>query len=527
VYRQKKYSCTLAVLLAFALLATVSVTVVRANDWPKAGYDTINTGCSPEEISGFNPWEKTLSTQEGVCDVLSIADGVIYVGSDKWLYALNASSGAQIWKFSAHPELGSTFIGPAVVKSGIVYANNWEYLYAINATTGEQLWVYTTSTCNYTPNVANGIVYFGSLDNSTYALNATTGQKIWQFTAGFFVWDVCPAVANGLVYVGSTDHNVYALDAFTGAKVWQYTTPNIVLRVAPAVANGMVYLGGGDMNFYALDASTGRLIWSYFTGGQPHSSVVVDGIVCFGSGLGVYALNATTGALIWNYPTIRGIHTSPAYVDGAVYFGDLSCNVFALDIKTGEKLWGITLADFPSSPAIAGHSVFVDVQDGTIHAYRTVYAITVKSDNEAGFTSQRRFVNYSCSVNVSFTPKSGYKITNVYINGQEMGPITSYNFVGVQAPSNVTIMTQSLFSNTPSPTAVQTPISTTVLNPKPTSTIIPSTEPTSLPETTTQTPNTTPSTGQNPDLLLEFIAIVAVSVGLLGSFLIHSKKRKT
>ena len=46
------------------------------------------------------------------------------------------------------------------------------------------LWKFTTGdSVNYSPVVANGIVYICSYDGNLYALNAKTGEKIWNYNA--------------------------------------------------------------------------------------------------------------------------------------------------------------------------------------------------------------------------------------------------------------------------------------------------------------------------------------------------------
>ena len=92
---------------------------------------------------------------------------------------------------------------------------------------------------NSSPAVANGVVYFGSLDNNVYALNASTGAKLWSYATGAGVQS-SPAVANGVVYFGSGDNNLYALNASTGAKLWSYTTGGGI-DSSPTVVNGVVY----------------------------------------------------------------------------------------------------------------------------------------------------------------------------------------------------------------------------------------------------------------------------------------------
>ena len=56
-------------------------------------------------------------------------------------------------------------------------------LYALNASTGALLWKYTTGVLlDSSPAVANGVVYVGSYDENLYALNASTGALLWKYT---------------------------------------------------------------------------------------------------------------------------------------------------------------------------------------------------------------------------------------------------------------------------------------------------------------------------------------------------------
>jgi len=99
---------------------------------------------------------------------------------------------------------------PAIV-NGTVYVGSGGYnVYALNATTGAQLWSYATGNIVWSsPAVANGAVYVGSYDNNVYALNAKTGTKLWSYATGNAV-DSSPAVASGMVYVSSEDGTIYA-----------------------------------------------------------------------------------------------------------------------------------------------------------------------------------------------------------------------------------------------------------------------------------------------------------------------------
>ncbi len=78
------------------------------------------------------------------------------------------------------------------------------------------------------------------------------------------------------------------------------------------------------------------LKWRYTTGLNVFSSpAVANEVVYVGSEDGhLYALNAKTGAKLWSYAT-NFVDSSPAVANGVVYFGSTDDNVYALNASTG------------------------------------------------------------------------------------------------------------------------------------------------------------------------------------------------
>ena len=110
----------------------------------------------------------------------------------------------------------------------------------------------------------------------------------------------------------------------------------------------------------------GTIKWTFATGGAIHSSpAVVDGIVYFGSqDNGLYALNAATGSVVWQFRAASQVQSSPAVVDGVVYFGANDGWFRALDAATGAELWSYQ-GRYPitASPAVANGQVYIGTTD--------------------------------------------------------------------------------------------------------------------------------------------------------------------
>ena len=95
----------------------------------------------------------------------------------------------------------------------IIYVPTDPYLYALDATTGQLIWKYTGFGPIYNPSVANGIVYFIS-DTNMYALNESTGQKVFSYPLGYEGYETTQvAVSNGMLFFSGNggDCDLFAL----------------------------------------------------------------------------------------------------------------------------------------------------------------------------------------------------------------------------------------------------------------------------------------------------------------------------
>jgi outer membrane protein assembly factor BamB len=337
------------------------------------------------------------------------------------VYAVNVKTGKQVWKYSV-PKNESNGEGPngVTLVDNKIYGNTNTQAFALQASTGEQLWKSTALAAasgakfngqgiNIAPQVVDGKVFLSDSGEPhggfAYALDAKTGKIDWKFqetkdpaqrgvggpdgTGG--AWGT-PVVENGLVYFGIA--NPYrSLDQAT-------KTPNDVLYNDSTVAlnenTGKLkwYYQGVPNDFYDWDMQIGPMYAASGPGGQP---TVIDA----GKMGIVYAMNATTGKLDWKTPVGKhnghdndgllalhhklhvklpytwcpgfygGVETQMAMADGVVYaaannlctkevnaklpsvsqkvgaFTTGTGNVEALNLSTGKVMWNTKL---PSSP---------------------------------------------------------------------------------------------------------------------------------------------------------------------------------
>ena len=171
-------------------------------------------------------WSFQTGTQ--VYSTPAVVSDVVYVCSDAGIvFALRASDGSKIWQASIGSGTDHEDASPAVA-NGIVYIGARNGYYALNASSGSQIWFFTspysprqfTGYVYSSPAVVGNVVYCGSIDSYVFALNAFDGSIIWSYRTGGFLFS-SPAIANGVLYIGSYDGYIYAL----GASPAPTTTP--------------------------------------------------------------------------------------------------------------------------------------------------------------------------------------------------------------------------------------------------------------------------------------------------------------
>ena len=261
------------------------------------------------------------------------------------------------------------------------------------------------------PNATLGktLVYSGNQLGTFAAYDAATGDRLWHFDIAGNI-SSSPTVVGNTVYFGAADKKLYALNATTGALQCSYTTPGVIYSsplVVDADGSGLlVYFGdvgltGGNDGgtFYAINgvdpnpAANCTLKWKYDQWGDPPGSQVlvgsysspafakgVDGVpvvVAGGSSPenAVYAWNALTGQRLWRYktqsyyqdedvaaaPTIS-LPGANGFADGVVYVPAKNRIMYALNLRTGAKIWEFRVRD--DSPGLQGSTRSSAALDG-------------------------------------------------------------------------------------------------------------------------------------------------------------------
>jgi outer membrane protein assembly factor BamB len=189
----------------------------------------------------------------------------------------------------------------------------------------------------------------------------------------------------GAQFLRSTaEGQLFCLDRHTGEVRWKFEADDDLLPVycTPTVRDGRVYCGEGlhthtNCRLFSVDAATGKPAWekpfqtASHTEGAP---AVVGGKLIFPAGDdGLYAVDAKTGHKLWQSPggKERGIHidAAPAVIGKRVFAGSglYSFVAVCLDADTGEEKWrtDLRLRSF-GAPVALGNRVYYGVGTGNL-----------------------------------------------------------------------------------------------------------------------------------------------------------------
>jgi outer membrane protein assembly factor BamB len=189
---------------------------------------------------------------------------------DDSVYALNASTGTQVWRFQTIQNGGDQDVGagPTISAPGL---NGF----------------------------ADGVVYIDGKDKIEYALDLATGAQMWMFDmandSGRATNSVSVAALTGNDLVVGYSRYLYDLNATTGAKTWRSAATAATILASPAISGAagdqVAFIGDlkGVERGYRL--SDGAVVFSTNVGGKIHSSAAIaDNMLFVGSDNGT--LNA-------------------------------------------------------------------------------------------------------------------------------------------------------------------------------------------------------------------------------------------
>lgn len=376
-------------------------TPLAPDAWTSFRGDLSNTGRAHGAIPVTNRvlWDHNVSVLE-IDTTPVVAYGRVFVATRDALVAIDAATGAEVWR---NPQVHDLLSTPAVYYGRLVLGGTDGRLHVVNATDGREAWsvllepgARSTGIAS-SPAVYMGRAYVGTFNETAggkgrvVAVNLNNGTIAWSYDAPGVVHMSSPAIHDGNLYVGimgTYDGGVgyaapYGLLSLRldGAENWFLPT-NASVAGSPIVAAGRVVFT--TRSGWLIAAGTdGVPVWSRDLGGlSTGGPTVVGGIV-------YAAVNGGLGAGVAPFALDTGEPMGSAFVPilaGAVLQASLVsddrlvCSASNVAVgshlcftRSGAVAWSHT-ADPPGyvlgSEAVAGDTMYAPSDNGHVYAFR-------------------------------------------------------------------------------------------------------------------------------------------------------------
>lgn len=348
----------------------------------KPDFTTPPPGVAPQPL-----WTADLSSGDlhPGAPILALGN-LVYVAGDP-VRAFDVRTGKQVWsrKELANPEGGNGFVHA----DGVLYYGSGDFdgaLVGLNAKTGKETWrarlggnldadkpLATDGKLLYMiADIDTGDIG-GGRQNAICAMDLKTRKKVWdeQRDKGTGIGDGLEVtLAPGYLVYTDSRGSVTVRDTDTGRQLWTDRPTGKDSSVVPVIVDDLLLIEGDKL--LALNIKTGKEVWSLEPGdGKGFKAPTLhDGtLYVFDHRRGFWAVNPKTGKKLWRQPAQKRLrsgertvkHGNTIYV--GAYFGE---GITALDATTGKERWAHAATDDETDPwnvALTGNRLLAQTGD--------------------------------------------------------------------------------------------------------------------------------------------------------------------
>jgi len=164
--------------------------------------------------------------------------GVLCIGEEGSLVAIEMEDGEQLWRFSSE---ASSFNADIIVHKEKIYFPADNTIFAITDSDGMEEWRYQANEKILSMVIDDDVLYFGTM-SKVYALDTEKGTIIWNYGKDQS-FSFIAASYDTIYAIGyDKESTLYALDKTSGEKKW--TKKLDLSPTAMEVENNMIYLAG-------------------------------------------------------------------------------------------------------------------------------------------------------------------------------------------------------------------------------------------------------------------------------------------
>jgi outer membrane protein assembly factor BamB len=258
-------------------------------------------------------------------------------------------------------------------------------LVAVELDRGTVRWRLDVAT-TLTPATGDGLV-FTTTESVIEARDALTGATRWRtpLPGGAAVplyWDT------GWLLASTPNGDLAAFRAADGVLVWRQPL-GAPLATAPAPALDRLFLPLADNRLVSVLLTTGETTWTRKLTSRITGLLALDDQLVFGTAArDVVSVNLTSGRERWSWHVGGDVSGLPAADDKRIYFAARDNVLRAVDRRTGNLQWSVSLPSRPSgSPLPLPNQILMPLVSSAIAGFDLVTGkptVTVQAAGEIG-----------------------------------------------------------------------------------------------------------------------------------------------
>ncbi len=277
------------------------------------------------------------------------------------------------------------------------------------------------------PSVVDDRLYLGNNTGTFLAIDVRSGRELWKaafasslMSAPIVVGDnvivgegdESTMVMHGVVHVGTGINALISMDRESGAVRWSVPLDGTAMPTSAYVNGRLVaHIGNGDL--ISVSPDSGKIAFHHNVGTIPSMVALLplggDTVVTAGqTETAVVAVHASSGAQIWRrpFPNSSALGDCPLASDGVRVVGDYlyplaghpyvkagnieESRAYALDAKTGERIWDVHLEN--GLVPKRNQSAIPLVDRGSVFLGSAIVPVVHAIDIETGHVRWRRRV---------------------------------------------------------------------------------------------------------------------------------------
>ncbi len=232
------------------------------------------------------------------------------------------------------------------------------------------------------PVYSDGMIYFGSADESFYCLNFDDGSVIFEYRTKTPIWSTPCIIAERVIF-GGDDDKIYCLNKYSGNVLWEASCDGL-LEAEPILDGFYLYVGSLNGFVYKINAITGEIVWNTAVPGVIHSrGVLADNFFVVADDSGTVSfIGKKDGRIVVQNSSFAPI-SAPLSTNGeAVYFVDRNKDFVGIDL-TGEVIWKRRLINSVRGELlILDQKIYMLTSDGYLQTWEECGYVTILPENK-------------------------------------------------------------------------------------------------------------------------------------------------